>query len=665
MRLSKEIENANARINRTQATKQIKNDGLQVLKNSSIVTYTHEQITDIHKNRPATTMHLYFSLFFTSLLVAIDYFIRERTLIPYVESYYWTFLLVLPTLIALKAVVHSIKNPAIHFTLVFLISFLLATLYFLEYGYFGIYGAFMNGEAIGVIWSNLSFWLKNSNNLVSVDDYIFYAGYFLLFFVFLYRNISEAIILYFGKAYSGLKGILVRYIPPTARDLVVIVLLIGVAGAVYNKVDRLGLPYLTAPHAFAKSMGDYLENQEKYSAHNPRQFERIAVNAPSAIEPKFNVLFIVLESINLEHMSYYGYERRTNQWLEKYLPDAYKFDHVISNATTTRHSLSSMFTGMDRTNTFADIHQSPLLWQYTKNLGLKNIYIGSHWLKWHQMDEGFIDERFIDIVDSPVVADASMGRDDYVTIAKFKTTINDVAKKEEKFFAVVHLNTTHYPYWVPPHQRLWTPIRRKGYSPNPKEIAKTINQYDNAMFKTDSSAGTAIKILKALDLFDDTIVIVSADHGEGLYKHQKWNHGGNFWQDGIHVPLIINIPPKIKQTLDPGWLEDMEVNQLTHISNVDILPTILGLYGEEPVTELSGDNLLRPYPEKVNFCTIGWDRYAAVDSMTGTKFIVNNNDGTLSYTNLNEDPDELKYKSVAINKYFQKQEVEEFAARYF
>jgi len=91
--------------------------------------------------------------------------------------------------------------------------------------------------------------------------------------------------------------------------------------------------------------------------------------------------------------------------------------------------------------------------------------------------------------------------------------------------------------------------------------------YDADILEYDEEViGPVISRLKALNLYDKTIIIIFADHGEEFYEHKRYGHGGDLYDETTHVPLIIRVP----------WIkEDRRIKELTQ--TVDIMPTLLDL----------------------------------------------------------------------------------------
>ncbi len=121
------------------------------------------------------------------------------------------------------------------------------------------------------------------------------------------------------------------------------------------------------------------------------------------------------------------------------------------------------------------------------------------------------------------------------------------------------------------------------------EILRELYVAEVAM--VDSLVGRLIEALRSLDIFDQTLVVVSADHGENIGDHGKIDHLLSMYDTTIRVPLIMRLPARIT----PGRVDD----GLTSL--VDVFPTILDAAGLTDAA-LSARSLLsegRPVPEFV------------------------------------------------------------------
>jgi arylsulfatase A-like enzyme len=171
--------------------------------------------------------------------------------------------------------------------------------------------------------------------------------------------------------------------------------------------------------------------------------------------------------------------------------------------------------------------------------------------------------------------------------------------KDKRFFLFLHTYQTHAPYTCPhPYNSFffqdkkmpWTQgdIEKILFRPRPRgkfpfntlsplERENIVDLYDGEIRFTDEVLiKPLIKKLKKLHLYENTMIILTSDHGEEFFNHKAWLHGHSLYNELLHIPLIIKFPlSKYK-------------NMLLHnnVSIVDVMPTIL----DEMEIDFSGYN---------------------------------------------------------------------------
>lgn len=165
------------------------------------------------------------------------------------------------------------------------------------------------------------------------------------------------------------------------------------------------------------------------------------------------------------------------------------------------------------------------------------------------------------------------------------------AEPEKPFFSFLLFNSTHFSYWTPEgYDNPFLPAQRLAMS---KADADTdpiphLNQYSNSIHYVDSLIGRMKLELEARGLWEDTLVVITGDHGEEFNDQGQnyWGHGSNFSRYQLGVPLVIHWP---------GRQGDYD-HRTTH---EDITPTLLtSAFGcSNPVSDLgTGQSLFSDSP---------------------------------------------------------------------
>jgi arylsulfatase A-like enzyme len=151
-----------------------------------------------------------------------------------------------------------------------------------------------------------------------------------------------------------------------------------------------------------------------------------------------------------------------------------------------------------------------------------------------------------------------------------------VSKSKGPFFLGLLTGTSHHDYHTP------STFQTEHYVEN-----ETYNRYLNTVRYTDRFVGRLLAELKADGALDNTIIVVVGDHGEGFGEHGSYAHNTVIYDEGIHVPLIIQAPG-----LAPGRLA-------APVNHLDIMPTVVDLLGFTPEGgTFEGNSLVRPLPER-------------------------------------------------------------------
>lgn len=169
------------------------------------------------------------------------------------------------------------------------------------------------------------------------------------------------------------------------------------------------------------------------------------------------------------------------------------------------------------------------------------------------------------------------------------------------FFLVVFFSTTHFPYAAPsPFYGRFTDASYRGRYKYDKPVglgaeapadARDEKQvralYDGAVKAVDDAAQRVLDALEADGIANNTIVVVTGDHGETLYENgHGQGHGDHlFGDEGTHVPLVI-IDPRSPRAASAGARRESAI-----VRDVDLAPTLYALTGVAPPTNLDGRSL--------------------------------------------------------------------------
>ena len=547
----------------------------------------------------------------------------------------------------LQHLIDMIPFKTMKIALGLIFSVFLGVLYASNYNYYSVYGKFMGPHEFSFLFGEFQYWKDNARGLFTNAELralFWFSIPFILGLCGPVNRLAARMNLRQGR------GELPHQIKPGRAVLprvgnslglrlgFVFLTLLIVLRILKLEESRF---VLTPEFAVYYGIKEYFKNTENYRIEPADVSFPERAGDPTAIRNGHrspNIVFLLFESINMKHTSMENYHRDTTPNIKSYIKDNYQF-YGIANSTTTTFSSTSLFTGVDffkmRISKTVD---KPLLWWYTNFADYKNHVFTSQWLRFRNKGEYFIDRNFTDTLKEPMLSSVSLGRDDHITVSVMEDELPNLADKNGGFF-YLNFAGTHYPYRVGKKFRKWRPYREKGF--HPREAELTINQYDNALLYFDAAFKKAIAVLKNNGLLENSVVILASDHGEAMMEHDRWGHGPIFYQEGIEAPIYLRIGGEIQNQFSKEELKNLELNQNHIVSNVDIFATVLDIMNVETERDLSGQSLLRNYPENIAINSRDRREFAAVNSHTGMKMIVYNLSKKMECMNIKEDPGEL------------------------
>jgi arylsulfatase A-like enzyme len=335
-----------------------------------------------------------------------------------------------------------------------------------------------------------------------------------------------------------------------------------------------------------------------------------------------NILVLVVDALRTDRLSCYGYERSTSPRLDAAAKEGLLFENAWSQSSWTIPATATLFTG-----------------QYSYTHGLYDAY---HWylvpgiatITQAMLEAGFSTAAFV--ANRLISEDNNFSKGfehfhetPFATAAQLNQSFLYWLEehKDERFFAYIHYMEPHLPYAAPGEAlnrfgRSYT----EGFDAQPdtsESILNTLemhikglgrprrpldvlgdehsrlfeelgNLYDSEIAYWDERFGLLMDVLKKRGLLDDTIIVVTSDHGEEFLEHGMFRHGQSLHAELLHVPLIF---------LNTGRPAERRAEL---IGLIDVAPTLVALAGLEAPAEGSlqgaarfkGANLFGPALER-------------------------------------------------------------------
>lgn len=315
----------------------------------------------------------------------------------------------------------------------------------------------------------------------------------------------------------------------------------------------------------------------------------LAASAPSTPD---NLLIIVIDTLRVDHVGAYGYARPTTPFIDSIAKEGVVFERAYSNSSYTRESIATLFTGLlpssgghvgwraaPRTGSstiaqsfreagFATglLSATPMLQRPGFEMGFEHFEFVAR--EWHASRKG------------PLLS---------------RKTLEFVEKNQrERFMAYVHYMDPHGPYAPrmkhyrlfskresPREATLYGDIRpnldtllQNGFDRNHVDFIDLVNRYDAEIAGTDEAIRMLFEGLKAKGKLDNTLVVITADHGEEFLEHGFMEHAWSVYEESIRIPLIL------------WWPAGLAPRKVRHpVSLVDLFPTLMNLFDLAPQTE--------------------------------------------------------------------------------
>ena len=340
-----------------------------------------------------------------------------------------------------------------------------------------------------------------------------------------------------------------------------------------------------------------------------------------ALKDKPNVLMMMIDTLRADYVGAYNQIDIKTPNLDALASDGVLFEECISQASWTRPSGVSIFTGRipsghatqtkaarvpDEAILFSEVLQENGV---TTGALANNINLTSTF----NLDQGF-DTFMYEAPNYPFAGTESVfGLTFYKVVAKVKERLspeyrvvhdyyqpadvvfNDVkafieANDQSRWMMYAHIMEPHDPYFE--HPSLKDPSKEEyngvGYgraeheNPDPSEAEYLKDVYQQEIEFLDLEIGRMIEWLKETKRYDNTVIIIISDHGEEFNEHGGFWHGTTLYDEVLHVPLIVKTAKNAPKGVRIPW----------QVRSIDVAPTLTDIMGLEADASWDGESLL-------------------------------------------------------------------------
>ncbi len=299
---------------------------------------------------------------------------------------------------------------------------------------------------------------------------------------------------------------------------------------------------------------------------------------PPRVPPDFNVVLVTIDTARADHFGMYGYAKPTSPNLDKLASESTVFDHAWAHAPSTRYSMPAILTGRLPLDVFYDMSiwwpgLAPKATTIAEALEPRGFATGAitnydYFDRKRHLDQGFAEYDN----ENQKLHGGIPGAGPERTRGSSSQQQTDKAiafvgrHASERFLLWIHYYDPHADY--EPHAAV------------PSFGGDELARYDGELRFTDLHLGRLLDELRAKQLYDRTVIVVTGDHGEGFGEHGIDHHGYHLYAPQTKVPLIIRVPGLAPQ------------RARTPAGHVDILPTLVNLAGGQPSRDMMGRSLV-------------------------------------------------------------------------
>ena len=334
-----------------------------------------------------------------------------------------------------------------------------------------------------------------------------------------------------------------------------------------------------------------------------------------------NVILIILDSVRADHLSCYGYFRKTTPTLDDLSRRSILWEHAYSTTSWTKPSVASILSGLYPSQ--HGVLKGPKRTRGRQGLATDALPADVPHVAEQFALHGVRCAAFLNNVQLETYTNFHRGFDVYEPVCRkadsqlerFGRWLDSNGR--EPFFAYIHFMETHWPY--KPRRRhvqefggsrdasrfdcvsaLELAKLRRDIKQGHSHLAEAdledfVRMYDASIRRLDGKVRDLRRIIEQHGAADETAMVVTADHGEEFLEHGSIGHGQSLYAEVTHVPLLMCPPQRCPAE-----------RRQEFVSLVDIPRTLLALAGIR--VPFPGNSLLENGPRSAAYCELSAGR---------------------------------------------------------
>ncbi len=297
----------------------------------------------------------------------------------------------------------------------------------------------------------------------------------------------------------------------------------------------------------------------------------------------YNLILVNIDALRADHVGCYGYDRNTSPFINSLAAEGIIFERALSNSSYTRESVAVLLSGkLPSSGNTVGWNAKPSksianMGELFSDAGYKTAFFSDT----NMLQHPNFTSGFQEIYHLKKWGVSGNGLQLSVRAGEFIKRCNG-----KKFMIYLHYLDPHGPY-NPPDELylrfaeslypnpldLYRYVRQNivslvkdGFGPGDVRFEDMVTRYDAEIAHTDQSIELLFTHLDNLNLLKNTLVVITADHGEEFLEHGYVEHAWTLYNESLHIPFIVWAPAVIA----PKRIAEL-------VSTVDMLPTILAI----------------------------------------------------------------------------------------
>ena len=370
------------------------------------------------------------------------------------------------------------------------------------------------------------------------------------------------------------------------------------------------------------------------------------------VEPRPDIVLITLDAARADRFSFAGNPHETTPFIDTLAAESHVFPSAYSLVPYTLCSVPTMLTGLSFLDHGVTRHEDVLhsdaitLAEALHDAGYQTAAFTQ--TPNNSSSKGF-DQGYEIFREMWTEGPKRETRRASFIARKVVGWLDSGARDERPLHLQVHIVPPHAPYDPPPEFDVFTDPDYDGSCVGFKRtldgldggfltadeacMDQMFGLYDGNLLSADHAVRTIIERLQAGPRWDNTVVLITSDHGEAFMEHGRMEHNSTLYTEMLHVPFVLRLPPGQQKT-------DVDTDRMVTVA--DIKPTLLSAAGLVPGHYTDGVDLLAPDPDSGSRFMVG--RTATSPTLHGIRTLrwnlVVSASGSSALFDLEEDPGE-------------------------